>query len=284
MDLVAILATSLALVSAVMLTTGPLRIALGLAFVLFFPGYTLIAALFPKKGSLGGVERLALSFGLSIAVVPLIGLVLNYTPWGIRLYPILVSLMAFILAMCGVAWHRRRGLTENERFTVSFKIVLNLIQDPSLRGQSKVDRVLSLVLVLVIVGAIGTLVSVIATPKVGERFTEFYILGPQGKAEYYPGVLMVGQEGKVILGIVNREQEETSYRVEVEIAAEKVKLKVGDEERDTVEVELAPEEKWEREVGFVPQKVGKEQKVEFLLYKGVIAEPYLKLYLWVDVE
>ena len=284
MDLVAILATSLALVSAVMLTTGPLRIALGLAFVLFFPGYTLIAALFPKKGSLGGVERLALSFGLSIAVVPLIGLVLNYTPWGIRLYPILVSLMAFILAMCGVAWHRRRGLTENERFTVSFKIVLNLIQDPSLRGQSKVDRVLSLVLLLAIVGAIGTLVSVIATPKVGERFTEFYILGPQGKAEYYPGVLMVGQEGKVILGIVNREQEETSYRVEVEIAAEKVKLKVGDEERDTVEVELAPEEKWEREVGFVPQKVGKEQKVEFLLYKGVIAEPYLKLYLWVDVE
>jgi len=284
MDLIAILATSLALVPAVMLTTGPLRIALGLAFVLFFPGYTLIAALFPKKGSLGGIERLALSFGLSIAVVPLIGLVLNYTPWGIRLYPILVSLMAFILAMCGVAWYRRRGLTENERFTVSFKIVLNLIQDPSLRGQSKVDRVLSLVLVLVIVGAIGTLVSVIATPKVGERFTEFYILGPQGKAEYYPGVLMVGQEGKVILGIVNHEQEETSYRVEVEIAAEKVKLKVGDEERDTVEVELAPEEKWEREVGFVPQKVGKEQKVEFLLYKGVIAEPYLKLYLWVDVE
>jgi len=284
MDLIAILATSLALVPAVMLTTGPLRIALGLAFVLFFPGYTLIAALFPKKGSLGGIERLALSFGLSIAVVPLIGLVLNYTPWGIRLYPILVSLMAFILAMCGVAWYRRRGLTENERFTVSFKIVLNLIQDPSLRGQSKVDRVLSLVLVLVIVGAIGTLVSVIATPKVGERFTEFYILGPQGKAEYYPGVLMVGQEGKVILGIVNHEQEEMSYRVEVEIGGEKVKLKVGDEERDTVEVELAPEEKWEREVGFVPQKVGKEQKVEFLLYKGVITEPYLKLHLWVDVE
>jgi uncharacterized membrane protein len=48
--------------------------------VLFFPGYTLISALFPRKDSLSGVERLALSFGLSIAVVPLIGLILNYMP------------------------------------------------------------------------------------------------------------------------------------------------------------------------------------------------------------
>jgi len=29
-----------------------------------------------------GIERVALSFGLSIAIVPLIGLVLNFTPWG----------------------------------------------------------------------------------------------------------------------------------------------------------------------------------------------------------
>jgi len=56
------------------------RIILGLPMVLFFPGYTLISALFPRKDSLSGVERLALSFGLSIAVVPLIGLILNYMP------------------------------------------------------------------------------------------------------------------------------------------------------------------------------------------------------------
>ncbi len=54
-----------------------LRIILGLPFILFFPGYTLITALFPKKSDLGAIERVALSFGLSIAVVPLIGLILN---------------------------------------------------------------------------------------------------------------------------------------------------------------------------------------------------------------
>ena len=92
MDLIAIVALSLILLPLAAFTTGALRIALGLAFGLFFPGYTLIAALFPKKDSLNGIERLALSFGLSIVVVPLIGLILNYTPWGISLYPILVSL------------------------------------------------------------------------------------------------------------------------------------------------------------------------------------------------
>ncbi|MGB3943467.1 MAG: DUF1616 domain-containing protein, partial [Methanothrix sp.] len=59
------------------------RVPVGLVMVLFLPGYALIAALFPRDDDLDGIERVALSFGLSIAVVPLIGLGLNYTPWGI---------------------------------------------------------------------------------------------------------------------------------------------------------------------------------------------------------
>ena len=259
--------------------TSIARIILGLPFLLFFPGYILIAALFPRKGDLGGVERIALSFGLSIALVPLIGLILNYTPWGIRLYPILISLTVFVLAMSGVAWHRRKELAEHERFGVSFKIGF-----PSWRGQSLADRVLSVFLVLAIAGAIGVLGYVIATPKIGERFTEFYILGPQGKAENYPKELKVGEEGKVILGIVNHEQERMSYQVEVIIDGEKAKLRIGGEDRDMIEVKLGHEEKWEREVAFVPQKVDRQQKVEFMLYKE--GEPYFKdpPHLWVDVE
>ena len=255
------------------------RIILGLPFVLFFPGYTLIAALFPRKGSLGGVERVALSFGLSIAVVPLIGLILNYTPWGIRLYPILISLAVFILATSGVAWYRRGKLAPEERFRVSFNIRL-----PSWQGQSMPDKVLSVVLAVAIVGAIGTLGYVVATPKVGEKFTEFYILGPEGKAANYTTELKVGEEGRVILGIVNHEQERVSYKVEIWIDGEKAKLRAGGEDRDEIRVELEHEGKWEKEVGFVPQKAGEKQKVEFVLYKD--GEPYFEepLYIWVDVE
>ena len=82
-----------------------IRTILGLFLILFIPGYSLIAALFPKKDDLDGIERAALSFGLSIAVTPLIGLALNYTPWGIRLTPILISLSAFTIIMVIIAYY-----------------------------------------------------------------------------------------------------------------------------------------------------------------------------------
>ena len=66
-----------------------LRIILGIPFLLLFPGYALAAALSTKGRGMDAVERVALSFGLSIAVVPLIGLILKYTPWGIRLEAVL---------------------------------------------------------------------------------------------------------------------------------------------------------------------------------------------------
>ena len=258
------------------------RIILGLPFLLFFPGYTLAAALFPKKESLGGVERVALSFGLSIAVVPLIGLVLNFTPWGIRLEPILISLAVFIIATSGVAWYRREKLAPEERFRALFNVRLPLFQD--WQKQSLADNVLSLLLVLVIAGAIGTLGYAIAAPRVGEKFTEFYILDLNGEAENYPTELKVGEEGRVIVGIVNHEQEWVSYRVEVWIGGEKAKLRIEGEDRGEIRVELENEGKWEKGVGFVPQKAGGGQKVEFVLYKE--GEPYFEepLNLWIDVE
>ena len=276
--LIGILTILLAVVIAFLPSTVA-RIILGLPFLLFFPGYTLMSALFPKRGSLGGVERVALSFGLSIAVVPLIGLVLNFTPWGIKLEPILISLAVFIIVASGVAYYRREKLAPEERFTMSFNIKL-----PSWQGQSMPDKVLSVVLAVAIAGAIGTLGYVIATPKVGEKFTEFYILGPDGKAENYPTELKVGEEGRVIVGIVNHEQERTSYTVEVWIDGEKAKLRIAGEDRDEITVELEKEEKWEQEVGFVPQKAGEKQKVEFVLYKE--GKPYFEEppYLWIDVE
>jgi uncharacterized membrane protein len=254
------------------------RIILGLPFLLFFPGYTLMAALFPKKGSLGGVERVALSFGLSIAVVPLIGLILNFTPWGIRLDPILISLVVFIIAASGVAWYRREKLAPEERFTVPFNIRL-----PSWRGQSLADKVLSVVLAVAILVALGTLGYVAATPKAGEKLTEFYILGLDGKANNYPTELKVGEEGRVILGIVNHEQSRTSYRVEVWISGKQAKLRIDGKDTTEIKVELEREGKWEKEVGFVPQEVG-QQKVEFVLYKEGV--PYFgePLHLWINVE
>jgi len=75
-----------------------LRYIFGSLFVLYLPGAALIELLYPKPSDLSQLERLALSIGLSLALVPLVGLILNYTPWGIRLDPIVISLSMLTLA------------------------------------------------------------------------------------------------------------------------------------------------------------------------------------------
>lgn len=86
------------------------RYVLGAIFILWLPGYAFIKALFPVKlpiktadKNLDTVERIALSFGMSLALVPIVGLLLNYTPWGIRLTPITVSLTALTLSFATAA-------------------------------------------------------------------------------------------------------------------------------------------------------------------------------------
>jgi len=278
-DLIIINAVSLALAAIIFagsfgggaIGSATLRIILGLPFVLFFPGYALIAALFPRRGDLDGIERTALSFGLSIAVVPLIGLGLNYTPMGIRLIPILVALLVFIAGMTVIALYRRQKLPAQERYFPVFEFDL-----PAWAKMSRIDRVLSAVLALAILFAVGSIVYVVTTPKTGERFTEFYILGTGGKAEGYPRELAVGEKGEVIVGVVNHEYAPVKYYVAVVMGGHP-RQRIGP-------VELAHEEKWEQRVEFAAAQPHENLKVEFLLYREGDTEPYRSLHLWVNVR
>ncbi|MEM4601476.1 MAG: DUF1616 domain-containing protein, partial [Desulfurococcaceae archaeon] len=85
----------------------PARYVLGTIYVLFIPGYSLVEALYPRKEDLTPLERVALSIGLSLAVIPLVGLLLNYTPWGIRLAPIITSTALFIATMLVISLYRK---------------------------------------------------------------------------------------------------------------------------------------------------------------------------------
>ena len=84
-----------------------LRWIVGSIFVLFLPGYVTVQALFPEGQELDKIERFALTIGLSLAITPLIGLLLNYTPWGIRLDPIVVALSLFTLGLAATGTFRK---------------------------------------------------------------------------------------------------------------------------------------------------------------------------------
>ncbi len=259
----------------VVLTSGAFRIAIGLIFVIFFPGYALIAALFPRRHTLGGIERLALCLGLSIVVAAVIGFALNFTPWGIRLYPIIISLLSFILIMAIIAWYRRRRLPPEERFEIRFGLPFRSLLH-GWTSQRQLNKLLGILLAIAIIGVVGILIYMVAVPRVGEQFTEFYLLNLEGKAENYPHELIQGGEGRIIIRIVNREHETTIYRVGITIDGEK--------QREIGPISLGHEERWEQEVVFVAARAGPDQKVEFLLYKGTDPEPYQGLHLWIDVK
>jgi hypothetical protein len=94
------------------------RYALGIIFILWLPGYAFIKALFPQdlpwaralthslgtsEKNLDIVERVALSLGMSIALVPIVGFILNYTSWGIRLTPIVLGLTVLTIVFASTA-------------------------------------------------------------------------------------------------------------------------------------------------------------------------------------
>ena len=94
------------------------RIALGVVFIFWLPGYTFIKALFsgraPVKTSseeLDSIVRIALSIGMSMAMVPIVGLILNYTPFGVTLTPITLSLLALTVAFAAAGIIRQQQAT-----------------------------------------------------------------------------------------------------------------------------------------------------------------------------
>lgn len=294
----------------------PVRIPLGLVMVLFVPGYTLIAALFPKIGDLEGIERTALSFGLSIAVVPLIGLGLNYTPWGIRLTPVVVSLVVFTIAMAAAAYWRRMNLPAEERFSIQFRENIGSLKREILADEKgRLDKALTVILILAIITSIAALVYVIVTPKQGEKFTEFYILGPGGKAYDYPTTVQAGNNSTLIVGVVNHEYMLVNYTMQISLnntliaddlmssaSMNRTMMRDIDESHSSREdaslednslvdviilsmnLTLQNNETWERPVTYILNDTGDLQKLEFLLYReDNFTGSYRDLHLWVNV-
>ncbi|MFH1381960.1 MAG: DUF1616 domain-containing protein [Chloroflexota bacterium] len=135
--------------------------------------------------------------------------------------------------------------------------------------------VLTAILILAILSTVAALGYVVTNPA-EESFTEFYLLGLDGTADNYPGQLRAGEPGKVIVGIINREHETTTYRLQITVD--------GAVNREITPVTLQHGEKWEEAISFLPGHTGDRQKVEFLLYRQEQTEVYRSLLLWVDVR
>jgi uncharacterized membrane protein len=340
-DLAAVTLFTLATVGVVFgpwISETPLRLLVGLPFVLFLPGYAFVSALFPEAGGdadeaeeaatadatatdsrfgvdtarsgIDGIERLALSFGTSLAIVPLLGLALNFTPWGIRLTPIMVTVGGFTLGATAVAARRRATVPVDERFSVPYRSWIDTGRNELLHPETRADSALNILLVVSVLLALGSVSYAVAVPPEGEQFSELYLLTEDDDGELvadgYPSELVAGEPTPLVVGIGNNQQESTEYTVVVQLqrveavggenqsaSGEPVnatETQVVDRERmNEFSTQLEHNETWQQEHELRPTMTGENLRVQYLLYTGEPpAEPtadtaYRTVHLWVDV-
>jgi hypothetical protein len=86
-----------------------LRFVFGGLMVLFLPGYALVGLIYSKKDNLDYLTRVTFSFALSLAITTLNGLVLNFTPFGITLFAVALSLGVVTIGLLLLTAFRRYG-------------------------------------------------------------------------------------------------------------------------------------------------------------------------------
>lgn len=319
----------------------PIRLVVGLPFVLFLPGYAIVSALFPEKartpdqsldlathtggtidrirgeGILGvvrsvlsndpgqrpgvtGLVRVALSFGVSIATVSILGLLLNETPFGLRLVPVMVSLSGVIVGFSVIAAYRRLQLSEAERFKVPYRRWVAGVRREVFRPGTNVGHVLNALVVLTFIFAIAGVGYAVSAPG-GGGFTEFYLLTENDTGELvadgYPTELAAGQATPVVVGVNNREHEPVEYTVVVQLQRVDPAQPGGTtsasvqerDELDRFQMRLPADESWQEPYDVVPTMTGENMRLTFLLYRGSVpsdptmANAYREVHLWVAV-
>lgn len=140
----------------------------------------------------------------------------------------------------------------------------------------KFDKTISLILLILLAVAIAGVVYITVNPKSGEKFTEFYILGQNGKAGDYPTNLTIGQTGNLTVGIVNHEQNTTSYDLLIILNGTQLTNQT---------FTLNKNQTQEIPFSFTTNQTGTNQKMEFQLYKlPNYTDVYRSLNLYINVK
>jgi uncharacterized membrane protein len=116
----------------------------------------------------------------------------------------------------------------------------------------------------------------VAVPPITDTFTEFYVLNSDGYPADYPQSLAVGEQVKVILGVVNQEHQTLSYSIGV---------KLNGTSNATAEPQILKQSgEWRETISFQPAVKGNNQKVEFQLFRSDLNEVYRSVYILINVN
>lgn len=280
------------------------RIGFGFLAVLFAPGYVTLAAVTAGRRTdeelgrwdwigteLGRWERLVLCVPVSIAIVVLLGVFVNFTPLGVRPATMVLVVTGYTVSIAAVAVIRR---VVSEAGTASAPLgdivpSIGRLRDPP----TEVDLVLNLLVLLIIVaGAVA-----VVAPLSGQStpsFTEFALSGgnESGDLDTEDYLFENGSNGSatVVARIANRERRSVQYTVVVQLQRATVgkrSVAVIDRRRaSTTTVGLDGGERARIGYDFGLPETPSGCRVAFLLYRGevppspTVENAYRELHLW----
>ncbi|WP_128475860.1 DUF1616 domain-containing protein [Halorussus pelagicus] len=291
----------------------PLAAALGLPLLFFAPGYALVSALFPGatpddarsdatpddagQHGLSGTERAALGFGVSLALLPLVGVAVSLSPWQLAPATVLLAVALVTVAFAVVAAGRRVRRPADRRFSLPLGVWLDDARRAFSTGPLS-ERALNVGLVVGVALAVSAMGYAIAAPGPGQSYTEVALLSQNETgelvAEDYPETIEQGQSRPLVVELTNREGERTDYSVVVELQ----RVRKGDggrakvvEQRQltTFSPTVAAGETWRTTHEVAPTMTGEDLRLIYLVYEGdpprdpTAENAYRRAHIWTNV-
>lgn len=329
-----LLAVCLGLVGLLLPAGSLLRVFLTLPLLVFLPGYALTTVLFPARdraavrdahattwspsggtgsdsqfatdgdghqsgtvrAGVSGVERLALSFGFSVALVPLAMMGLWTVAQTVALGPFLALLVPVVVLATGLGVLRRLRMPRSHRYELRFLTGSARRNTASGPGSGRAVQAVLVVSVVLLLASFGTAA---LGPLDGTAYTGFALLteGQSGEliAGDYPDELTVNGTQEVVFEVENDEQRTTEYTVVAALHRVENGTVVETSRLETFGERVEPGERWR--VPHDPSRLvepdsslsGPGVQLTYLLYRGdPPAEPtrenaYRSLYIGVDV-
>jgi len=225
------------LLTVVDISSPVLRAAVGVPLLFLVPGYVTVSMLFPRaepitdpelvessfiaqQRELTDVERVALSFGLSMAILPLLGLVISITAAGFTESTVVGTVSGFALAGLGVATGRRLAVPAPDRYRIHLGRRIATVRSALFDTDSTLQLAVNIALAVSLLVAVTTVGYALAAPQDGEEYTSLQLLTETESGDLvaggYPDEVEPGESIPLVIGVENQEQEAMNYTVVVQ--------------------------------------------------------------------
>lgn len=206
---------------------------LGLPLLLFVPGYSILLALFPqckREGyddandtatlGIGPLERMALSFGISLTIAPLVALVYSFFGVLLTQSSVTIGFAALSAAALAIGTFRRHRLPQSERYVPVVNQWLPSVGRHVEKRRNGPEIILNLALAVAILFAVSSFGYGILISNSGEQYTTLYLSTADEKndlrASGYPSNLTENFD-KLIIGVENHEGRTVDFHLIVQL-------------------------------------------------------------------